>query len=408
MFKPPPSTIPADSVIAAIERGDSIRISLCEISGPLRKEGTKERPDTINSYINIWLTTLYDSVSFRFCHFTRDIIFQGVFSKENIDFLGAIFSKRALFTGVNSKKTANFSSSTFSESTSFSRTRFRRDADFSDAYFGDFTSFNSVTFDRKAVFFYATFSKNADFSNTTFRDEADFWSATFSADAHFDTAHFNERAYFREATFDGNTYFHLTTFEEDVYFQGAAFGGLINLSPLRFNEMYISWKQLESRFISDIPTSFRLMKYFEKERMLDDADGIYLFLKDLERKAKPCYLRYPEYWLIQQTCGYGVKPQNTLYICVGIIILFASLYFFADAIRPRMGVKKGSFFDALYFSFQTFIIGTVADWYPKDQYLIRVGSIRFLKFRTLSMMEGALGWILVILFIISLGRKFIR
>lgn len=64
--------------------------------------------------------------------------------------------------------------------------------------------------------------------------------------------------------------------------------------------------------------------------------------------------------------------------------------------------------DAFYFSFQTFIIGVVSDWYPTEEFLIRIKNKRLLKFRTLSMIEGALGWILLVLFVVTLTRKFIR
>ncbi len=64
--------------------------------------------------------------------------------------------------------------------------------------------------------------------------------------------------------------------------------------------------------------------------------------------------------------------------------------------------------DAFYFSVQTFVIGVVSDWYPTEDFLVRSKNKRFFGFRTLSMIEGALGWILLVLFVVTLIRKFIR
>ena len=76
-------------------------------------------------------------------------------------------------------------------------------------------------------------------------------------------------------------------------------------------------------------------------------------------------------------------------------------------LRARRGGKT-KLRDAFYFSFQTFIVGAVAGWCPSDQYLIRMRRVKLIRFRTLAMIEGALGWILLILFVVTLTRKFIR
>jgi hypothetical protein len=166
---------------------------------------------------------------------------------------------------------------------------------------------------------------------------------------------------------------------------------------------------------------------------LGDADGIFLFLKDQERREKRRYLRYPEYWFIQLTCGYGRRPLNTFILSVALVILFAILFTKSKAIKeiekesgrrwlPRLyrDVPKNwrkRFYYALYFSLHTFIIGVVSDWHATDEFFIKkmieIKLFKFgpnikltprFKFRTLSMMEGALGWILVIILIISLER----
>jgi hypothetical protein len=162
------------------------------------------------------------------------------------------------------------------------------------------------------------------------------------------------------------------------------------------------------------------MKHFEEKRQLDDADGIYLFLKDHERTGKKWYIRYPEYWFVQLTCGYGRRPFNTFILCIILVVLFAVFFTNSGAIKeiekesgrrwlPRLyrdipKTRRKRFYYALYFSLHTFIIGVVSDWHATDAFLINTKRIKRFRFRTLSMIEGALGWILVIILIISLER----
>jgi len=374
------TTVQADSIIAAIERGDSVIIAGCEISGPLVKKGTPGKPDTIRSLIRIWNSIFYDSVFFSSCCFMNELKFEATSFTIWVFFNDVTFTDRAFFTWSTFEEHAGFWFCTFRES---------------------------------ALFWKPTFYGSAGFGETIFCGRADFSYATFSEDAWFLDAIFKEDAIFSEATFRGNTRLRNTTF-----------GGQVDLSHIEFESLDLSWKQLSGHLTCDPPTSHRLMKDFEEKRQLDDADGVYLFLKDQERRHKKWYIRYPEYWFIQQTCGYGTKPLNTLYLSAGIIILFAIFYTKSNAIREiekELGhrrrrrkyriVRKGfgkRFYDALYFSVHTFIIGVVSDGYPTDEFLINFWKIKRIKFRTLAMIEGALGWILLVLFVVTLTRKFIR
>ena len=65
------TTVSADSILAAIERGDSVEIRGCEISSPLIKEGTWEKPDTIKSFIRVFCSTVVCEVSRILAHSTN-------------------------------------------------------------------------------------------------------------------------------------------------------------------------------------------------------------------------------------------------------------------------------------------------------------------------------------------------
>lgn len=328
------TTVHAESLLTAIERGDKIMISRCRILGPLIKEGTAERPDTIVSFLSISGSTFTSPVLFKYCCFM-----------EQVYFLLDTFMV----------------------------------ADLSHTAFIEKCSFNLSTL-RFALFTGTSFSQNADFSGVAF---------------------------------GGTAVFHNTEFARKVYFGVADFGS-----------MYVSWTELKGHLVYDRPYNYKLMKFWVERRQLDDADKVYLFLKERERMEKPKLLRYLEYWLLQQTCGYGVRPENVLFLSILVIVCFALLYTSRNAIREmedKFGCRRKRIalssarrsltkrmYNAFYFSFQTFIIGVVSDLYATDEFLIRVRRIKCLKFRTLSMIEGALGCILLVLFVVTLTRKFIR
>jgi len=539
------TTIHADSILAAIDRGDSVEIRHCRIYGPLIKQGTRERPDTIDRFLEINSSIFHDKVAFEHCYFMEELDFWGDnlagavnfsettfggrasfrlarFRGEAIfelvrfsrvaDFGHAGFSREALFDFTTFKGEANFQKATFSGKadfryvtfggyaffpqatfggeTYFAEDTFRVEADFrlvnfdSSAYFdgcefrGEATFFRSV-FDLSASFIGATFGRQVEFGHTSFGRAVDFsWvsfdssasfrytifnsSASFSAatfggdidfievnfrgpvffiDASFDSS---ARARFRDAIFDtsvsflgthflGGADFEAISFSEDADFSDAEFSRKVYLSPKKFKDLNISWKQLEGYLVYDRLANYKLRRHFEEKAQFNDADGIYLFIKDQERMRKPPWVRYPEYWFVYLTCGYGTKPVNTLILSIVLVFLFAIFFTKSGAIkeiekesghrrwrrlyREIPKTRRKRFYYALYFSLHTFIIGVVSDWHATDEFLIKrmieIKLFKFgpnikltprFKFRTLSMMEGALGWILVIILIISLER----
>jgi hypothetical protein len=363
------SRIQADSIILELKRGERIFCDSCEIFGDLVVKGTEAVPDTIRSWIIITGSTFHNSISFSYCDFTNEVSLQ---------------------------------SNTFGRDFVFWRVSFSADFSVSGSIFKESAYFLGATFRGATSFYGADFQKTADFEYSTFRETTALQARPLAM-------------WFRlkEDTFKILNKLPLTTFQ-----------GTVDFAPLEFKDISISWKQLKEHLLYNQTANFKLMKHFEEKRMLDDADGVYLFLKNGERMEKGWYIRYPEYWFIQLTCGYGTRPLNTLTLSGIIIVLFAVFYTKSNAIREiekEFGHRKRRrkyrivcksfwkrFYDALYFSVHTFIIGVVSDWHPTDEFLIRTKKIRLFKFRTLSMIEGALGWILLVLFVVTLTRKFIR
>jgi len=314
------TTVHAESLLTAIERGDKIMMSRCRILGPLIKEGTAERTDTIRSYVGIVECAFPSWVSFKYCCFM-----------EQVNFL------------LDTFMVADFSHSAFVQKCSF-----------------NLSSFRSLLF-----------------TGTSFGEDADFSGVTFGADAVFHTTEFGQK---------------------------------VHLGLADFGNMYVSWRELKGHIVYDRLCNYRLMKFWIERRQLDDADRVYLFLKDRERMEKPKLQRYLEYWLIQQTCGYGVKPCRTLVTSGLVMILFAIFYYLIEIREPKRALGAGikrigmKAWNGVYFSINTFVTGAPLDWAPENTQ----SSAKHYLFRILTTLERMFGWVLLVLFVVTLTRKFIR
>jgi hypothetical protein len=359
----------ADSILAAIDRGDSVGIYGCKIVGQLTKEGEWGRPDTIKSYIDVRGSTFFETVFFEYCYFMEEVVFYD-------DTL---------------HKYAGFSQVSFINSARFTQT----------------------TFDTSASFFKSAFYEDAFFDGTTFREEADFSTVMFKKRADFSRYEISRaRGYvFKNTAFYGDANFYNSIFDGDANFSFATFDGQIDLRFIRFNKMNIFWKQLKGGLICDPPVCFKLIKQYDEQRQLNGVDGVYLYMKDQERMEKFWLWRYLEYWFIQLTCGYGVKPWRPLITSALVIILFTFIYLILDTqeqeplnlglANPGHQTFKWRPSRGFYYSINTFIIGAPLNW--------TVGNDHSQKwFRIWTTIERTFGWILLVLFVVTLTRKFIR
>lgn len=396
--------VPATSIISAIERGDSIIIDDCEIIGAFIRKGIREKRLDSNIYMKISESTFFDSVYFGYCTFYG-----------YVKFCNVNFSKRVHFFDVAFFGDSSFSvhGCVFKDSVNIEQTEFMMGADFSQA-----------TFVKPATFVLLNFSDNVTFREANFLDCVVFLSTVFAKDADFIFTKFLHVTFFYNF-FQGDVTFNLTEFNGWARFYQTSFSKAVDLDPQTCKHIVLLWDVLKGHLKYNPSGNLKLIKYYEENRQLNEADDVYLFLKEKERMEKPWYYRYPEFWFIQLICGYGVRPSYTLLWSLGIILIFAFFYTlrynsikeiekeFWYSRRPkilkeiRSNLRK-RIYNALYFSVHTFIIGIVSNWHPTDEFLIKTRKIRLLKFRTLSMIEGVLGWVLLVLFVVTLTRKFIR
>ncbi len=108
-------------------------------------------------------------------------------------------------------------------------------------------------------------------------------------------------------------------------------------------------------------------------------------------------------WL---SCGYGVRPGYAVLWSLLTIIVFALVFWIGDGIRrssrPFQGAEtdpvpeRATLRNALFFSTMIFLSQGPIDFLP-------VGRNRYYV-----ILEGILGWLLLALFLVTLGRVMIR
>jgi|GEM_PF-1672885 len=395
------ATVEARDIADAIKRGEGVMLDSCVVVGKIELLGQGDERDTIGGFILIARSTFTDSVIFRHWTFAQPVGFRG-----------STFGSYTYFGDVSFDEPTGFDRVTFSGNAHFRDVVFRARADFEGATFGEELVFWSSTFGDVTRFWDACFEGPACFFEDTLQAYTDFGSAVFKSTGNFGGTRFAQ------------TSFTSTTFEEDVVFTDAVFTDRVSFSLATFGSFYARWSQLAHFINADYRFMSRLIRNFEELRFLGDADDCYLFLRDNERKKKPWLRRHAEYWLLQATCGYGVKPERLFFWSFGVILVFMLFYtrngailqrdiLPASARRRRLHLRMHSsgtakLRDAFFYSFQTFLVGAVPGWCSTDQFLINSRRLRLIRFRTLSMIEGALGWVLLILFVVTLTRKFIR
>jgi len=163
--------------------------------------------------------------------------------------------------------------------------------------------------------------------------------------------------------------------------------------------LYAYWGQIKDDFIYNGEAYLTLVKNFKNIEYFEDADVCYYQYRR-ERQAMRGWGEIAKYtdilgWV---TCGYGVRPRNTLILGLVVVSVCAVYYWRRDAIRRLKGDKdeKASFWDTFYFSVMTFTTVGYGDWYPLDEH------------RKVVMFQEIVGWLLLLLFLVTLANVIIR
>jgi uncharacterized protein YjbI with pentapeptide repeats len=380
--------VEAKQIIETIKRGEGVWLDSCIIVGAVELGGGDQLSDTARGLILISGSLFQDRV----------ISTQYVFL-QSVTFKGCVFAGDVYFSKTSFSQTANFDDVIFEGKVHFDYTVFSGRTNFENANFHGEVYFMNSTFENRTSFWEASFEKPACFFDNSFNGYTEFGYGFFNSTGNFYRSKFNNQTFFTGCIFN-----------EDVILTDAKFSDEVSFLFAEFKNFHVRWSQIKNFIRADYLFISRLIKNFEELRLLCDADECYLYLKNNERVNKVWYERYPEYWFIQQTCGYGVEPLLPLRAGLIVVALFAIPYYLIKIREPkwalgaglkRIGIKA---WNALYFSVNTFVSSAPIEWTPEDTR----SSKRHYLFRILTTVEKTFGWILLVLFVVTLTRKFIR
>ena len=279
-----------------------------------------------------------------------------------------------------------------------------------DVFFDRSTFSNLVDFDG------TIFTKVANFSESQFCADAGFSEARFEGDANFYRARFRTEANFSRTRFSGDVDFRSVAFDKNLNLDSAK-GSVIRLSDvtfgegsyiyfrdLDFNKIAIRWESIQDHLPYDGSAYLSLVKNFRNLEQFDDADNCYYQYREEKRyRATSRRARIIDS-LACISCGYGVRPSNAVFLSLGLIFLFTLIFWASRAIVQDggAGVDPGdqslirSLRDALYFSSMVFIGRTPVHMYTYGNFLY------------LTVVETLMGWMLMALFLVTLGKVMLR
>ena len=384
--------------------------------------------------------TSFGNASFTAASFAKPVIFDGALFQDNVSFEDAMFDKDASLKDVRFLGTAEFNYSRFDSYNYFSGAQFFKDALFSDVDFSGTSDFSAASFRGKANFFQSRFNV-ASFSNavfagpvqfglTRFLGLASFGQTIFDDEASFSLARFSDAAYFSGAEFREIALFGLTKFEDIVSFQSAKFdkdlnfkGGSIStmlleksmygresrivLNDTDFARLKAHWNEIEGHVVWEPGAYLALVNNYHGLGWSQDEDDCYYRYRSLNQAQKGWGWSKAIDVLAWLSCGYGVRPGYAVAWALLTILAFAIVFWKGDGIRRSAKPlhepaeedtlpEHVNFRNALFFSTMVFLSQGPIDFLP-------VGRHRYYV-----ILEGILGWLLLALFLVTLGRVMIR
>jgi len=412
---------------------------------------------------------IFSGVSFRAVDFERAKFYATArfdgsnfdYSKfDNCEFYGRTSFTHAQFDGIaffSNTKFINLSNSSgYVFSTDFANTVFAKGVHFDDAEFGKSVCFTwakfisesprfeaayfvgaefkegatfwETVFDGIAHFGSTIFFHYADFKNTNFKDSADFGGACFYGHAIFTGVRFYEKAYFYETSFWKNFILIGTRAYEvrlrDIHVLGCSCISLsypelsdeieklrlepacmwderclwtkallwsrscIALDDSGITHLSVRWDKIKDHIAYNPSVYLFLVKSFKDSGQFSEADSCYYQYRDLSQKKKSWSVSKIKDLLADFYYGYEVNPFKALRVWA-LAIGFVAILFF---------IGNGTYdFNSLYFSLynSTLIFTSNAKSIKWEHWYLNI----------LSLIEGLIGWLLMALFLVTLGRN---
>jgi uncharacterized protein YjbI with pentapeptide repeats len=343
--------------------------------------------------------------------------------KGNANFGRARFANQIDFSGTTFQGNVSFASSQFAGRAYFEKSRFLEHADFISADFQDWADFTHAVFSKYARFNKSVFSTYCDFSDANFKGEicliaAAFKGHTYLMGAKFDDyTSFYRSEFFLETHFDDAKFlsyvnFNESRFKDYTYFGGTEFRGPVSLNKTKISDWIIDWNSLDGRLVYNDGAYLALLQRLWATGDFDAYDDCYYRYRWLKLLREPFLGDKAIDFMAWATCGFGVRPFHTMAFASVVIILFGLIYWRAELVKGVKGAKglRGSkairsqlenlfvsIEEATHLSILTFL--SIIP--PND--LNPVGHWKYV-----FILEYICGWLLMALFLVTIGRLAIR
>ena len=382
----------------------------------------------------------FRQASFAECTFHQPALFSGALFENNLSFEDAAFGQDAFFNAARFLGRADFNYSHFDSYSNFVAAQFFGDAFFSDVDLSAACDFSFATFSGEANFIrsrlsepyfgevlfagpaqfgLARFSGLSSFGGAVFADEAGFSLARFSDAAYFSGAHFQDLALFGLARFEDIVTFQEARFEGDLNFKGATItsllfekaelleDSLIILNDTEINLFRAHWNDIQDHVAWQPGAYLALVENYRRLGWSKDEDDCYYQYRRLDQAGKSWGWSKIIDIMAGLSCGYGVRPGYAVAWSLLTILFFGLIFWAGDGIRrsskPLSGPaeedsipERVTLGNALFFSTMIFLSQGPIDFLPVRRH------------RYYVILEGILGWLLLALFLVTLGRVMIR
>ena len=281
-------------------------------------------------------------------------------------------------------------------------------AGFSDAVFSGPVQFGLASFSGLSSFGGAVFADEAVFSLARFSDAAYFSGAKFQKDAFFGLTKFQDIASFQSALFDGDLNFKGGSIST-ILLDKAKFGknSRIILNDTDFARFKAHWNEIEEHVVWDPGAYLALVNNYHGLGWSADEDDCYYQYRSLNQGKKQWGWSKAIDLLAWLSCGYGVRPGYAVAWSLLTILAFGLVFWRGDGIRRSAKPlyepaeedsvpERVTMRNALFFSTMVFLSQGPIDFLP-------VGRHRYYV-----ILEGISGWLLLALFLVTLGRVMIR
>ncbi len=372
----------------------------------------------------------YGVASFNMSRFSEGATFDFAYFNGVADFANVWFDKFATFYNATFFEGAQFYLSEFNGAyANFEATQYLKDADFSGSLFNTYSSFEGAMFGKRADFHASKFTNGANFYETEFLGYTTFVRSHFIEDSIFSGVCFNNTSAFLNAKFDGPTYFNDTEFCGNAVFDSTQFlaptdmtgakfdndlmmnsteitkmvldGSVFNeksrlfLAKADINKLMVSWSLIKDNLHYDTSAYLSLVKNYKDLGQSSEANDCYYEYRYLSQNNKGIgfsKLLDVVAWL---SCGYGVRPHYALYCGVIIILVFSLVLGLGKGVEGFKDLHGRQLVAAsLYYSTIAFTANSKG--LPLKSH-----------YKYLGIAEGIVGWLLMALFLVTLGRLMI-